>query len=244
MGIGHVRERTPKGYSDRLIGGSAIEAWANDLISTTSLELFIVTALVILLIPGPAVTYILTRSLTPGRRVGLASVAGVELASATYAVAATLGLTTILLESALAFSVVKYAGAAYLVYLGVTRILSRREANAPEQTPTSPFRAFTSGYLVNILNPKTAVFFYAFLPLFVNPVAGGVTIQILTLGLLWVALATCTDSAYALLGSATGPRVMRWLNGKASTRRLQRYAQGGVYVGLGVVAALEHPSGS
>ncbi len=214
------------------------------MIPSTTLELFTLTALVILLIPGPAVTYILTRSVVQGRRVGLASVAGVELASTAYAIAATVGLTAILLESALAFSVVKYAGAAFLVYLGVTRILARNGSSALAPGPSSPFRAFASGYVVNILNPKTALFFFAFLPLFVDPAAGNVTVQILTLGLLWVGLAACTDSAYAIAGSITGPRLIQWMSGKAKTQRLGKYAQAAVYFTLAVVAALEQPISS
>ena len=215
------------------------------MISSVTLGFFLLTALVLLLIPGPAVTYILTRSVTQGRRVGLASVAGVELASAVYGVAATLGLTGILFESALAFDVVKYVGAAYLVYLGVSRILSHRKsgnAGTPPLPSTTPRRALTSGFAVNILNPKTALFFYAFLPQFVLPAAGNVTLQILTLGLLWVVLASCTDSAYAIAGSAAAPRLKMWLGGSPKTGTLQRYAQGSVYIGLGVVAALEHPT--
>lgn len=217
------------------------------MIVAVNLGLFLVTAFVLLLIPGPAVTYILTRSVTQGRRVGLASVAGVELASGLWAVAASVGLTGILMESSLAFDLVKYIGAAYLVYLGISRILSHRGASETGTQPlpsTTPRRAFTSGFVVNIFNPKTALFFVAFLPLFVVPAAGDVPWQILTLGLLWVLLASCTDSAYAFAGSAAASRLQTWLKGSTKTRSWQRYAQGSVYLGLGVIAALENPGGS
>jgi threonine/homoserine/homoserine lactone efflux protein len=216
------------------------------MIADVELGLFLLTALIILLIPGPAVTFILTRSVAQGRRVGLASVAGVELASGVYAVAATIGLSTILLESALAFDVVKYVGVAYLVYLGTGRILSKR---APAKDGlamppiTTPIRAFASGFVVNIFNPKTALFFVAFLPQFVAPSAGDIPLQILTLGLLWVVLASCTDSAYAIAASAAAPRLGRWLSGSPKMRSVQRYTQAGVYIGLAVAAALEQTSG-
>lgn len=211
------------------------------MIAGSTLGLFVLAALALLLVPGPSVTYIVTRSFTQGRRIGLASVAGVELGGAVYAVAATLGLTGVLLESALAFDLVKYVGAAYLVYLGVSRIAVRREPVTPVSPPTTAARAFTSGVLVESLNPKTAMFFVAFLPQFVNPAAGDATVQLLTLGLIFVALGACTDSLYAVAGSLGGSRWMRWLDGKSSTRRWQRYAQAGVYIGLGTVAALEQP---
>lgn len=214
----------------------------SEMIASATLGLFVLAALALLLIPGPAVTYIVTRSLTQGRRIGLASVAGVELGGAVYAVAATLGLTGILLESALAFDLVKYVGAAYLAYLGISRLVARRDSVPPERGPTTPRRAFTSGFLVELLNPKTAMFFVAFLPQFVNPAAGDVTVQLLTLGLIFVALGSCTDSLYTVAASAGGTRLMRWLDGRSSPRRWQRYAQAGVYIGLAAVAALEQPT--
>lgn len=201
----------------------------------STITFFLLAALGLLLIPGPAVLYILTRSAAQGRRAGLASVGGIELASLTHAVASAFGLSALLLTSALAFSVVKYLGAAYLIYLGVRTLLRRQESHqTPVPTPKSFARLFAQGFLVNLLNPKTALFFYAFLPQFVDPVRGAVIGQILLFGGLFVLLASCTDSLYALLGSTMGKLLTR----NARFRQGQRYVTGGVYIVLGVTAAV------
>jgi threonine/homoserine/homoserine lactone efflux protein len=201
----------------------------------STVTLFLLAALGLLLLPGPAVLYILTRSAAQGRRAGLASVGGIELASLTHAVAATLGLSALLLTSALAFSVVKYLGAAYLIYLGVRMLLSRHESSQTSiPAPKSFSRVFAQGFLVNLLNPKTALFFYAFLPQFVDPARGAVTGQILFFGVLFVLLASCTDSLYALLGSTVG----KFLTRNVRFRQGRRYVAGGVYIVLGVTAAV------
>src|SRR5258708_37365970 len=146
----------------------------------STIALFLLAALGLLLFPGPAVLYIITRSVAQGRRAGLASVLGVELASLTHAVAAALGLSALLLTSALAFSVVKYLGAAYLIYLGVRTLLLREERQqTPVQGSKNFSQLFAQGFLVNLLNPKTALFFYAFLPQFVDPTRGAIVGQIL-----------------------------------------------------------------
>src|SRR5437763_7497522 len=161
----------------------------------TTMALFLLAALGLLLIPGPSVLYIITRSVAQGRRAGPASVLGVELASLTHAAAAALGLSALLLTSALAFSVVKYLGAAYLIYLGVRTLLSRHESSqTPVPAPKSFPQLFAQGYLVQLLNPKTALFFYAFLPQFVDHARGAVTGPVLVFGVLFVFLACCTES--------------------------------------------------
>ncbi len=201
----------------------------------STIALFLLAALGLLLLPGPAVLYILTRSVAQGRRAGLASVLGIELASLTHAVAAALGLSALLLTSALTFSVVKYLGAAYLIYLGVRTLLVREERQrAPVPAPRSFSQLFAQGFLVNLLNPKTALFFYAFLPQFVDPARGAAVGQILLLGALFVLLASCTDSLYALLGSTVGKLLTR----KAQFRQTQRYISGSVYIVLGLTAAV------
>ncbi len=201
----------------------------------STIAFFLLAALGLLLLPGPAVLYIITRSVAQGRRAGLASVLGIELASLTHAVAAALGLSALLLTSALAFSVVKYLGAAYLIYLGVRTLLSREELQqAPVQVPRSFSQLFAQGFLVNLLNPKTALFFYAFLPQFVDPTRGAAVGQILLLGALFVLLASCTDSLYALLGSTVGKFLIR----KAYFRQIQRYVTGCVYIVLGFTVAV------
>ena len=203
-----------------------------------TIVLFLVASLGLLLIPGPAVLYVVTRSASQGRRAGLASVGGVELASLTHSVAAAFGLSALLLTSALAFSVVKYLGAAYLIFLGIRTLLARNEGqqvSAP--APKSASQLFAQGFLVNLLNPKTALWFYAFLPQFVNPARGAVVWQILVLGILFVLLASCTDSMYALLGSTVG----QWFFKSARFQQVRKYVTGSIYIILGVSAAFTSP---
>jgi len=201
----------------------------------SSLLVFLLTALVLLLIPGPAVLYIVTRSVAQGRKAGMASVLGIELATLCHSMAAAFGLSAILLASALAFNVVRYLGAAYLVYLGIRTILSRAPSHASDNSPTpSLSQMFRKGFLVNLLNPKTALFFYAFLPQFVDPARGSSVLQILWLGALFVVLATITDSTYALISSAAG----RLLTQRPGFQRVQKYVTGLIYISLGVAAAL------
>jgi threonine/homoserine/homoserine lactone efflux protein len=197
---------------------------------STSLWFFSLAALALLVIPGPSVLYIVVQSAEQGRRVGLAAVAGVHLGSLVHVSAATAGLSAIIVASAVAFSTVKYVGAAYLVFLGIRRLLTREDNVAVERSRDSLRRAFARGTLVNVLNPKTAIFFLAFLPQFVDADRGAVWSQALVLGLVFVALGFVSDSLYALAaGSAAGllrrrRRVMRW--------------SGLVYIGLGATAAL------
>jgi threonine/homoserine/homoserine lactone efflux protein len=205
------------------------------MIAASSLAIFTLAALGLLLIPGPAVLYIVTRSVAQGRKAGLASVLGIELAGLCHSAAAAFGLSAILVASALAFSVVKYVGAAYLVYLGIRALLNKGAQDAGDGAPPrSTSELFRKGFVVNILNPKTALFFYAFLPQFVDPSRGSPVVQILMLGGLFVLMATFTDSAYALLGSGVGRLVMR----QAGFRRVQRYVSAGIYMALGVAAAV------
>jgi threonine/homoserine/homoserine lactone efflux protein len=201
----------------------------------SQLYLFVVAALALLLVPGPAVLYIVARSVHQGRPAGLASVLGIETASLVHTAAAALGLSAILLSSALAFDVVKYLGAAYLVYLGIRKLTTREEEQADVAVPSESLsRIYTQGVVVNLLNPKTALFFFAFLPQFVNPARGNVAFQVLSLGILFVSLATITDSSYALLASSVANRI----KGNRSVIKGQRYLAGLVYVGLGVTTAL------
>jgi threonine/homoserine/homoserine lactone efflux protein len=145
----------------------------------------------------------------------------------------------LLLSSSLAFSVVKYLGAAYLVYLGLRRLLTREELHAPdtvERKKLAPI--FYQGILVNVLNPKAALFFFAFLPQFVHSSRGPVTTQVLALGVTFALLALLTDSSYALLAGSAG----RWLKGNLRFLRVERYLAGSIYIGLGVTTALTGPS--
>jgi len=199
-----------------------------------NLSIFLLAALILLITPGPAVLYIVARSLDQGRLAGFVSVLSIEVGNLVHVFAATLGLSAILVSSATAFSVVKYLGAAYLVYLGVQRILTR---DASQQSTTFQrqrlVQIFRQGVLVAILNPKTALFFFAFLPQFVDSSNGSITLQLLILGCLFVLMAMVTDSLYALLAGTVG----QWLKSSRSFMQLERYLAGTVYIGLGVIAA-------
>ena len=205
------------------------------MIEPSQLTLFLGATLALLLVPGPAVLYITARSANQGRVAGLVSVLAIETANFLQAVAATLGLSAILLSSALAFDVVKYLGAAYLIYLGIRKLfISEQGAGDRELRTESLSRIYWQGLVINLLNPKTALFFFAFLPQFVNPGKGSVTAQTLLLGVMFVGLAIVTDSFYALLASSLADR----LRGSQRFQKGQRYFAGLVYVGLGITTAL------
>ena len=192
-------------------------------------------ALVLLLVPGPAVLYITARSASQGRLAGFVSVLAIETANFLQAVAAALGLSAILLSSALAFDVVKYLGAAYLIYLGIRKLLASDHETGNEAIKQEKLsRIYWQGFAVNILNPKTALFFFAFLPQFVNPAKGNVIGQNLLLGAIFVGMAIITDSMYALLTSSIAGR----LSGNRRFKKGGRYFAGLVYVGLGITTAL------
>jgi threonine/homoserine/homoserine lactone efflux protein len=203
------------------------------LLPTTTLPVFITTSLVLLLTPGPAVLYIITRSIDQGRKAGLVSVLGVEIGNTFHVVAAALGVSVILASSALAFSIVKYLGAAYLIYLGIRKLLAHGTVEAAQPTERKSLRSiFSQGVFVAALNPKTALFFLAFLTQFVDHTRGSAPFQTLLLGLMFVSMATLTDSLYALLSGSLG----RWLKGNLRFLRFERYFAGIVYFGLGAAA--------
>jgi threonine/homoserine/homoserine lactone efflux protein len=198
---------------------------------STSVALFCLAALALLAIPGPAVLYVVVQSAEQGRRVGLASVAGIHVGTLVHVAAAAVGLSALIVASAVAFSTVKYAGAAYLIYLGVRKLLERSTVDETEHARGSLRRAFARGAVVNVLNPKTALFFLAFLPQFVDADRGGVWSQALVLGFVFVGLGLVSDSLYALAAGTVGGLVRR-------KRRALRFGSGAVYIGLGAAAAL------
>jgi threonine/homoserine/homoserine lactone efflux protein len=206
--------------------------------ATSTLAVFAAATLAILVIPGPAVLYIVTRSVEHGRRTGLSSVFGVHVGTSVHVLAAALGLSALLVSSAAAFSLVKYAGAAYLIGVGLRRLSGRRRDHlaTPDLPRSDPRRAFRQGVVVNVLNPKTALFFLAFLPQFLDPRRGPLFVQVLVLGLTFIAIGLVSDSAYALTASYLAGR---W-RGRGRPRRTQHAerASGLVYVGLGVLAAV------
>ncbi len=200
-----------------------------------SLGLFMLAALALLLTPGPAVLYIVTRSIDQGRRAGLVSVLGVHVGTLVHIFAAAAGISAVLAASATAFSVVKCLGAAYLVFIGVRRLLDRAPlgAVAPGE-PKGLRRAFLDGVIVNVLNPKTGLFFLAFLPQFVTVSRGHVGEQIVVLGVVFVLLGAITDSLYAIGAGAAA----QWLRGSPRFLAGERWISGSLYIGLGLAAAL------
>jgi threonine/homoserine/homoserine lactone efflux protein len=198
---------------------------------STSIWLFSLAALALLAIPGPAVLYIVVQSAEQGRRVGLASVAGIHLGTLVHVAAAAAGLSALIVASSLAFSVVKYVGAAYLVYLGIRKLLEREPETQLAHRREPLRRAFARGAVVNVLNPKTALFFLAFLPQFADADRGGVWSQALVLGFVFVGLGLVSDSLYALAAGTIGGLIRR-------RRTALRYGSGVVYICLGTAAAL------
>jgi threonine/homoserine/homoserine lactone efflux protein len=201
------------------------------------LTAFLVASFVLAVTPGPGVLYIVTRSLSQGRVSGLASMAGVALGNLLNAVGAAIGLAALLAVSSAAFMLVKYAGALYLVYLGVKAIRSRTTATKPGPADRAKLvPIFRDGFIVALLNPKTALFFAAFLPQFMSPEAAPVT-QSVALGGLFVAIAAVTDTAYVVAASTVAGKVLR----TGRVNRLGRFAVGGTFIGLGLIAAVGGP---
>jgi threonine/homoserine/homoserine lactone efflux protein len=204
------------------------------LISHSSLILFVTGATILLVIPGPAVTYVVSRSIGHGRAAGLVSVLGVVTGTLCHVVAATLGISALLASSAMAFQFVKYLGAAYLIYLGIKTLRRKDEQLLEADTgETKLVRIYGQGLLVNLLNPKTALFFLAFLPQFVDPTRGHITLQILQLGVLFALMGWCSDSVYAVIAGTVAERI----RGSVRLRRAQRNISGGGLIALGLASA-------
>jgi threonine/homoserine/homoserine lactone efflux protein len=209
--------------------------------SLSTYAVFVATSLALLAIPGPAVLYIVSRSIDQGRTAGLLSAAGVTTGTLVHIAAAAIGLSSLVLASAAAFDAVRYAGAAYLVVLGVRRLLTRHaDELGDERAPRSLRRLYTQGVVVNLLNPKTIVFIFAFIPQFVDVEAGRVWVQIVLLGLTLAALGLLSDSLYAIVAGSIADR----LRGSRAMARFERWFGGGVLVGLGVAAAFVSPNRS
>lgn len=202
-----------------------------------SLSAFLIASLVLAVTPGPGVFFIVARSLLQGRGFGLASVAGVALGNLGNAIGTSIGLAAIFSISSVAFLFVKFAGALYLVYLGVQALRALpAEMAAPPPGPARLERVFWDGFIVALLNPKTAVFFAAFLPQFMRADSAPM-LQSLVLGSIFVAIASVTDTAYALAAGAIAPGLARF----RSFRALGRYLTGAVFIGIGIFTALMGP---
>ena len=195
--------------------------------------IFLTAALLLAITPGPGIFYVLTRSIRGGRQEGVHSSLGTAVGGLVHVMAAALGISAILASSAIAFLVVKYAGAAYLIYLGITTIRQTDKVPPLENAAEEPSRnAFHQGITTEVLNPKTALFFLAFIPQFVNP-AGNVALQFLLLGSISVSFNTLADLVVATLAGPIGQR----LRSSVRLRRRQQQVSGGMLVGLGLYVA-------
>lgn len=199
----------------------------------STIAAFALASLLLLVIPGPAVIYILNRSVSDGREVGLAAVAGLELGNLVHAIAAAAGLSAVLATSAAAFNTVKWLGAGYLVFVGVRTLLRPPAPPSGDASGVSIGRAFGQGVVVNVLNPKVALFFLSFLPQFIHADEGRAWTQALSLGVVFVAIGCVTDSTYSLAASSMRHVLLR---GRA-LGVVQRWVAGTVFIGLGLMAA-------
>lgn len=201
----------------------------------TTVIVVALASLALVVIPGPAVIYILTRSVSQGRNAGLASAVGVNLGSSVHVLAAVAGLTVLLANSATAYTLVKWAGVGYLAWIGVRTLMKDdAEFSRPQLEPTALRRIFIQGVLVNMLNPKVAIFFLAFLPQFVDANAPHAATQTLVLGMTLVTIGLVTDSLYALAGGSVGDALRR----RPSVARVTRLTSGSVYLALAGIAAV------
>ena len=201
----------------------------------STLSVFVAAASILVVTPGPNTLYIITRSVQQGLVAGCVSCLGVLVGTLIHVTTAALGISALLLSSVLAFSIVKYLGAAYLIYLGIRTLLI--QDNIPlgvePVKEESLGKIFYQGIVVNVLNPKTALFITAFLPQFVDVKLGSIATQIFFLGAVLVAIGTISDLTYALIAGKLG----KWLRGSFSSQRVQRYFAGSIYIGLGVATA-------
>lgn len=205
------------------------------MLSMTTISLFAVASVLLAITPGPDMLYIATRSVAQGRQAGVVSALGVHSGILIHTVAAALGLSAIVATSTYAFKVIQFAGAAYLVYLGIKTILSKNETLEIKGTERAKlYDVFYQGLVTNLLNPKVVIFFLAFLPQFVDPSRGDIALQLLLLGVIMVVLTLPIDVGVGLLGGALG----KWFRARASAQAFGRWLTGSVFIGLGVGTAL------
>jgi threonine/homoserine/homoserine lactone efflux protein len=197
----------------------------------STLALFALAALALIAIPGPNMVYVATRSMSEGRRSGFASALGLLTGTLINVAAAAAGLSALIASSATAFNTLRYLGAAYLVFLGLKALLQKDKSdpNAPPK-PVSLARAYRQAIVVQLLNPKVALFFLAFLPQFVDPARGPVATQVLVLGAILGTLGFAMDCGYAIAAGAAAKRLGGFRHGRQVT--------GAVYLALGAAAAL------
>ncbi|TRX54289.1 LysE family translocator [Fulvivirga sp. M361] len=205
--------------------------------------LFTTAAGLLIIMPGPAVLYIVAKSMERGHKAGVVSVLGISIGGLVHVIAAGFGLSALLVASATAFAILKYLGAFYLIFLGVKKLLEKKRYNQQvlvthSKTPLS--RLFFEGVILNVFNPKTAIFFLAFLPQFISVEKGGVSSQIIFLGFLFIGIAVISDLIYVFLSA----KIAGWLKNSPLYGRIHQYISGGIYVLLGLMTfAISQPSG-
>lgn len=207
----------------------------------STIWLFVIAAATLLIIPGPAVFYIMARSIDQGKKAGLVSVLGMSLGGSVHVLAGAIGVSAILMTSATAFHIVKYLGAAYLIYLGCKTLFSKADQTASDipKAPRKKLRKiFYESALVEVMNPKTALFFLAFFPQFITPTAGSVTVQFLLLGMIFIILAFVSDGLYAVLAASMRKRIV----GSTASSKVVNRITGYFYIALGIFSAFASPS--
>jgi threonine/homoserine/homoserine lactone efflux protein len=201
------------------------------MIPLTALPLFLLASWALNIAPGPDMLYVIARSASQGRRAGLVSASGIAVGSLIQASLVALGLAGILAAVPLAYEIVKFVGAAYLIYLGLRALLSRRHTlTSPQVEQSALWRVFAQGVITNVLNPKVALFFLAFLPQFTSPAYGSVPLQIITLGLIFDVSGTFVNVIVALLAGSLGG----WLKSHARASKVLNWLTGGIFIGLGI----------
>ncbi|MBT2224845.1 LysE family translocator [Nonomuraea sp. NEAU-A123] len=200
------------------------------MIPWSTYVLFVGASLALVLIPGPNHLYITARGLAQGRAAGFASAFGVETGTLVHIAAAAAGLSYLITKSATLFGIVKWAGVAYLVYMGIRAFTGKEEAESEAPPPQPLGKVFLEGLVVNVLNPKVTLFFLSLLPQFVKPAAGSPALQIVVLGATLLLLGLISDMVYVFTAGALGARL-------ASRARALRHFSGVVYLGLGVLTA-------
>lgn len=206
---------------------------------STTLISFGLASAALVVMPGPATLYIVTRSLDQGKQAGLASVLGISVGAMVHFGAAGLGLSAVLMTSSAAFSAVKYAGALYLIYLGVQKLRSHETLVISETVVKVPlFVVFRQAVVVNVLNPKAAIFSLAFLPQFLDPAQGSIWQQLIPLCLVFLSVGLLSDSTYSLIAG----QLRQWIRQNPLFLRRQKYVAGGTYIALGVAAATVSPA--
>ncbi|MEO9967907.1 MAG: LysE family translocator [Reichenbachiella sp.] len=200
--------------------------------SPENILLFITAATILIIVPGPAVLYIMMKSMEQGAKAGIASVLGVGIGAMVHVLAAAIGVSALLVASATAFAVLKYVGALYLIYLGVKKIIDKAPAIKEEKVNRQALTSiFYEGIIVNTLSPKSAIFFFAFLPQFINPERGGTTSQILFLGLLFLIIALISDMCYVMLSG----KLVKKFRSSTVYPDIQKYVSGGIHIALGLL---------